>query len=287
MSGFGTSNCRVRRQSATLLAVHDDQGRRQKKRRGPLRGALETVAHGLGYARHLIRGNRVAGDLSWVENTRPIVLVHGFLGTRGTMMPLTRRFQADGRVVFTYHHGTFQLGSLASTAEVLGEHIRSIVRSLDIDAVDVIGFSMGGLVALHAIKFTPAARVIRRVVMMGAPLRGTWMALAGVATVGLVSPSVWQVVPTSRFLRDLHEAPLPPGIRIRQIHAEHDALCPDPGPIPGVDRERDYIVLPGGHSSLVIAQPFYARAREFLDAPDEDHAHEGAGPGHLRGVPVG
>lgn len=242
-----------------------------------MRGAIETISHGLGYARHLIRGNRVAGDFSYAQNTHPIVLVHGFLGTRGTMMPLTRRFQADGRVVFTYHHGTFQLGSLATTGEILGEHIQSIARSLGIERVDVVGFSMGGLVALHAVKFTGASRVVRRVVMMGAPLRGTWASLAGVATVGLISPSVWQVMPTSRFLRDLLEAPLPEGIRLRQIHAEQDAFCPQPGPIPGVNPHRDYIVLPGGHSSLVIARPFYARAREFLDA--EEHtfaAHEPA-----------
>lgn len=236
--------------------------------RGLVRGAIETVQHSLGYARHLLRGNRVAGDFSWVNNARPIVLVHGFLGTRGTMMPLTRRFQADGRVVFTYHHGTFQLGSLASTAETLRSHIRSIVESLGVDRVDVVGFSMGGLVALHALKFTDVGERVRRLVMMGAPVRGTWLSLAGVATVGLISPSVWQVIPYSRFLRQLHEAPLPAGVRIRQIHAEQDAFCPLPGPFPGVDAARDYIVLPGGHSSLVMAQPFYARAREFLDEDD-------------------
>lgn len=227
-------------------------------------GALETVAHGLGYARHLLRGNKVASEFSWVQaGSRPIVLVHGFLGTRGTMMPLARRFQADGRVVFTYHHGTFQLGSLATTAQTLGQHIESIVENLGVKEVDVVGFSMGGLVALHAIKFTSAVRYVRRVVMLGAPLRGTWIALAGVATVGLVSPSVWQVMPESRFLRDLRDAPVPAGVRLRQIHAQQDALCPEPGRVRGVAPE-DYFVLPGGHSSLVIAQPFYARVREFL-----------------------
>jgi triacylglycerol lipase len=232
--------------------------------RGLIEGALETVTHGLGYARELLRGNRVAGDFSWVRSgSRPIVLVHGFLGTRGTMMPLARRFQSDGQAVFTYHHGTFQLGSLTASAETLARHITSITDSLEVDQVDIVGFSMGGLVALHALKFTPAGRAIRRMVMLGAPLRGTWLSLAGVATVGLVSPSVWQVLPQSRFLRDLLDTPAPAGVRLRQIHAAHDAFCPDPGRIPGVAPE-DYFVLPGGHSSLVIAQPFYAKTREFL-----------------------
>jgi pimeloyl-ACP methyl ester carboxylesterase len=235
-----------------------------------LQRASETLTHSFGYARHLLRGNRVAGDMSWVQpGSRPVVLVHGFLGTRGTMLPLTRRLQADGKVVFSYHHGTLQLGSLTRSAEELTLKLRGLTESLEIDRVDLVGFSMGGLVALHAVKFLQAHRYVRRVAMMGTPLGGTWMAFAGMAAVGLISASVWQVRPNSRFIADLRAAPLPAGVRLRQIHADADALCPDPGPVEGVDRERDYIVLPGGHSSLVIAQPFYAAIREFLDEPDE------------------
>lgn len=235
-----------------------------------LHSAAETMSHSLGYARHLLRGNRVAGDLSWVQpGTRPVVLLHGFLGTRGTMQPLTRRFQADGRVVFSYHHGTFQLGSLRSSSEELIQRLRDLVENLELDRVDVLGFSMGGLVALHAVKFLQGQRWIRRLVLLGTPLAGSWMSLAGIATVGLVSPSVWQVRPGCQFLDELRAAPLPHGVRVRQIHADADAFCRNPGPVEGVDREHDYLVLPGGHSSLVIAQHFYAAAREFLDETDE------------------
>ena len=133
-----------------------------------LHNAAETVSHSLGYARHLLRGNRIAGDLSWVQpGTRPVVLLHGFLGTRGTMQPLTRRFQADGRVVFSYHHGTFQLGSLRASSEELIHRLRDLVENLELDRVDVLGFSMGGLVALHAVKFMQGARWIRRLVLLG------------------------------------------------------------------------------------------------------------------------
>jgi hypothetical protein len=40
--------------------------------------------------------------------------------------------------------------------------------------------------------------------------------------------------------------------------------------MPGVDRSRDFIVLPGGHSSLVVARPFYARVRDFFDEAQPD-----------------
>jgi pimeloyl-ACP methyl ester carboxylesterase len=238
--------------------------------RKTLHSAAETVSHSLGYARHLLRGNRVAGDLSWVQpGTRPVVLVHGFLGTRGTMMPLTRRFQADGRVVFSYHHGTFQLGSLRDSAEELTQKIRELVDNLELDRVDVLGFSMGGLVALHAVKFLQGQRWIRRLVMLGTPLAGSWLTLAAIPTIGMLSSSVWQVRPGCKFLEELRSAPLPAGVRLRQIHADADAFCRNPGPVEGVDPEHDYMVLPGGHASLVVAQHFYAAAREFLDETDE------------------
>lgn len=236
---------------------------------GRLKRAYKTVSHSTAYVRNLARGNRFAGDMSWTRpDTPPVVLAHGFLGTRGTMIPLTRRFQSDGRVVFSYHHGTFQLRSLRASAQQLVDHLKRLQRELGVDKVDLVGFSMGGLIALHAVKFLQAHRWVRRLALLGAPTSGTWVGLAGVGTVGMISPSVWQVLPTSDFLRDLRDAPMPEGIRVRQICAAQDAFCPMPELLQGVDKERDYIVMPGGHSSLVVSHPFYARLREFLDEPE-------------------
>jgi pimeloyl-ACP methyl ester carboxylesterase len=238
---------------------------------GRLRRAIKTVSHSVAYARHLARGNHFAGDMSWTKpGSPPVVLAHGFMGTRGTMIPLTQRFQADGRVVFSYHHGTFQLRSLRASAQQLVEHLGRLERELGVHRVDVVGFSMGGLIALHALKFMQAQRWIRRLVLLGSPTSGTWVGLAGVGTVGLVSPSVWQVLPTSPFLRDLRDAPMPEGVRVRQISAAEDAFCPRPELLQGVDRERDYLVLPGGHSSLVVARPFYNELRKFFDEPEPE-----------------
>ncbi len=239
-----------------------------------IRGAVDTVTHGYDYARHWMHGNRVSGGMSWVKpGAPPVILVHGFLGTRGTMLPLTRRLQSDGRVVFTYSHGTFQLASMRKTAQQLAAHLRALCEELGVEKVDVIGFSMGGLVALHAVKFLSAHKHVRRVVTLGTPFGGSWVGLAGIATVGGVSPSVWQVLPNSKFLVELGSAPLPAGVEVRQIHASSDAFCPSPGPVEGV-KARDYFILPGGHSSLVVADNFYAAAHEFLDAPDAAYVQD-------------
>ncbi len=238
------------------------------KLKNRVRDALDTVVHSYDYSRHLVRGNKVSVDMSWTRpDAAPVVLVHGFLGTRGTMLPLTRRFQSDGRVVFSYAYGKLNLASLRRSAEELTAQLRTICETLEVPRVDLIGYSMGGLISLHAVKFLQGNRYVRNLIMMGSPLRGTWVGLAGVATVGALSPSVWQVLPGSPFLEDLMSAPAPADVRMRQIHGTSDAFCPPPGPIEGV-APRDYIMLPGGHSSLVVADPFYQACREFLDASD-------------------
>jgi len=252
-------------------------GERLKDR---VRGAVNTVVHGYEYGRHLVRGNKVSADMSWTRpDVPPVVLVHGFMGTRGTMLPLTRRFQRDGRVVFSYAYGTLNLASIRRSAEDLASQLRGICEKLEVDRVDVVGYSMGGLIGLHAVKFLQGQNYIRNLVMMGSPLRGTWVGLAGVATCGAFSPSVWQVLPGSAFLEDLLSAPVPAGVRLRQIHAASDAFCPPPGPIEGV-AARDYIMLAGGHSSLVVAAHFYDACCEFFEVPGANQADASADRDH-------
>ena len=131
----------------------------------------------------------------------------------------------------------------------------------------MVGYSQGGLIGLHAIKYLQAHLMVRRMVTLGSPVDGTWLGMAGIAALGAISPAVWQLLPGSKFIEELNAAPLPPTVRMRQIHAAADALVPTTAPMIGVEPE-DYIVLPGGHSSLVVAPHFYEAIREFLDAPE-------------------
>ncbi len=244
---------------------------------GRARTLPRIARHTLAYARDLVRGNAIAGDVSWTSpGAVPVVLAHGFLGTRGSMQMLARRLRRDGRVVVSYSHGTFQTRSLRASAQELANHLARLRDELRVERFDVVGFSMGGLTALHAVKFLSLAPLVRRLVLLGTPVEGTRAGYLGVAALGWMSPSVWQVLPGSRFLHELHAAPTPRSVRVRQIHAAHDVLCPLPAPIEGVARE-DFVVLPGGHSSLVVAQPFYLKVREFLN-PEVEVTESGARP---------
>ncbi|MGH2897080.1 MAG: esterase/lipase family protein, partial [Solirubrobacteraceae bacterium] len=91
---------------------------------------------------------------------------------------------------------------------------------------DLVGHSMGGLVATYVLKRLDRARRIRRVITLGTPHRGTPLALAGALVFGAFSRAIWQMVPGSALLRELAELPVPPGAELIAVGAASDAVVP-------------------------------------------------------------
>ena len=79
-------------------------------------------------------------------------------------------------------------------------------------------------------------------------------ALLGIAAVGLISTSAWQLLPNSRFLRELHSGPLPDSVQFYTIAAQRDWVCPPSStPLEGAES----LTVPLGHSSLVMSEEVY------------------------------
>src|SRR5438045_9569203 len=76
-----------------------DAPRRWLGRRSSIGQDVAGGADGLSYLRHLVRGNRIRRDAAFEEVTPdspPILMIHGFLGTRGSMYVLGRPLVDDG-----------------------------------------------------------------------------------------------------------------------------------------------------------------------------------------------
>jgi hypothetical protein len=102
--------------------------------------------------------------------------------------------------------------------------------------------------------------------MMGTPLRGTWAALAGVLTLGLWSTSSWQLLPRSRFLDELAQGPIPPGVEVSTIAAARDWVVPlSTTRLAGTSS----LTVPLGHSSLVVSEEVYRRVVHTLRPPHD------------------
>jgi len=128
---------------------------------------------------------------------RPVVLVSGLMGACASWKAMRAALIARGHPVYIARTGT-SLKSILLRTRVLCRFLEA--RGLS--GCCVLGHSMGGLVALCALAETDR---IARVITLGTPFRGTWL-----APLLPVFPSVLQVIPGSRFLR-----------RVAMLIAEH------------------------------------------------------------------
>jgi pimeloyl-ACP methyl ester carboxylesterase len=222
-----------------------------------VREDLYGARHALSYVRHLARGNRIKRKAffeSINESHPPVLLLHGYLGTRGSMYILERRLNDDGICVFSFNLGSLNVRDIRTSAFLIHRKIESILAQTPVRKIDIIGHSMGGLIGLYYVKKLGGHEKVRKLVMMGTPMRGTWAALLGVATVGLVSASAWQLLPGSRFLKELNSGSLPSGVQYFTIAAQRDWVCPiDSTPLEGAES----LTVPLGHSSLVMSEDVY------------------------------
>jgi pimeloyl-ACP methyl ester carboxylesterase len=220
--------------------------------------------HALSYVRHLLRGNRIRRRALFETvsaNHPPILLIHGFLGTRGSMYPLERRLVEDGFCVFSFNLGTFNTRDIRRSAFLIHRKIEAILAQLPVDRIDIVGHSMGGLIGLYYVKHLGGHPKVRKLIMMGTPHGGTWAALAGVATMGLLSASSWQLLPGSDFLRELARGPLPSSVEFTSLAAIRDWVTP----FPSTRLEGAHAVsVPLGHSSLVVSDEVYGHLVETL-----------------------
>lgn len=225
---------------------------------------IKGGGHGLSYLRHLVRGNRVPRKASFEavpEGNRPVLVIHGFMGTRGSMYPLESRLAQDGFCVFSFNLGPINTRDIRRSAFLIHRKIERIVAQTAWQEIDIVAHSMGGLIGLYYIKKLGGHARVRRMITLGTPFRGTWLALAGIATMGLLSASSWQLLPGSDFLGDLHREPIPAGVEITSIAAARDWLCPPEATrMPGVKS----ITVPFGHGSLVVSADVYRCVKDVL-----------------------
>jgi pimeloyl-ACP methyl ester carboxylesterase len=224
-------------------------------------------ADGLSYLRHLVRGNRIKRGAAFdavTPESPPVLIIHGFLGTRGSMYMLERRLVEDGFVVVSFNLGTLNVRDIRRSAFLIHRKIERILAQTPSQRIDIIGHSMGGLIGLYYVKKLGGHARVRKLIMMGTPVRGTWAALAGVVTLGLWSTSSWQLLPRSRFLDELSQGPMPPNTEVHTIAAARDWVVPlATTRVTGANA----MTVPLGHSSLVVSEEVYRRVVNALRPP--------------------
>lgn len=241
--------------------------------RGATAALSREVADSTGavvYLRQLLRGDRVppaAGVLGHVTPTSspepPVLVIHGYLANRGSMHLLERRLHARGHVVMNYRLGGMNLGDIRDSAALIARKVESLAMQTSVKRVDIVGHSMGGLVGLYYVKRLGGRHRVRRLIMLGTPAAGTWSAVLGLVTAPLGQASR-QLLPGSSFLRELHDAPMPPGVDIVSVGGERDVFAPlRTTALVGVR----HVAVPTGHSGLLVNETVVDTIDALLKSP--------------------
>ena len=169
-------------------------------------------------------------QLSDCSGEPPILLLHGFGTSSRVLAPLARHLRRRlGRPVLRLRLGgalPLHLGDIRRTARAVQREIERVGGMSRAPYLDVVGHSLGGLVATYLLKVLDGGRRVRRVITLGTPHQGAPIALAGALVLGLVARALWQMVPGAPLLSELARLPVPERSELIAVASDADGLVP-------------------------------------------------------------
>lgn len=193
----------------------------------------------------------------------PVLLLHGIWNARAWVGPLAWRLRARGFSVDTFGYSSVFGGPDVAVPQLLE-------RLKDSGPISLVGHSLGGLVALEALRQQPDLPV-SRVVCLGSPLRGSgtarslaehgWsLALGRSSELLLDGLPAWE----GRARVGLIAGSVPHGLGslLGAIgEASDGTVALDETQLPGL---ADHCVVPASHSGLVFSPEAARQTAAFL-----------------------
>ncbi|MGW1297557.1 esterase/lipase family protein [Streptomyces sp. NPDC002533] len=203
--------------------------------------------------------------------TTPVVLLHGFIDNRSAFVVLRRALARHGRRLESLNYSPLTR-DVRTAAELLGRHVEEICARTGHGRVDIVGHSLGGLIARYYVQRLGGDRRVRTLVTLGTPHGGT-----AVAPGAGVHPIVRQMRGGSSVIEELRGPA--PGCRTRfvsfwseldQVMVPVETACVDHPDLDAVNVRVTGI----GHLALPVHPTVAAAVREALEAPEagEDDA---------------
>lgn len=194
----------------------------------------------------------------------PVILLHGLWMRRPVMWPLARRLRSAGFAPRCFGHA-----SIAAAPEATLARLADRVEALGAGRVDLVGHSLGGVLAVALCRARPDLG-IRRVVCLGAPLAGSgparrlrelglpWLGGRSRAVLeqGVALPAEVEVgaiagtrsVGLGRWLSSI-EAPHDGTVSVQETR---------------VDGLADHLCLPHSHTGMLFARDVAEAVADFL-----------------------
>ncbi|WP_369261415.1 lipase family alpha/beta hydrolase [Streptomyces sp. R35] len=197
------------------------------------------------------------------EAKPPVVLLHGFIDNRSVFVLLRRNLAQHGRQHVESLNYSPLTCDIRTAAELLGRHIEEICERTGHDRVDIVGHSLGGLIARYYVQCLGGDLHVRTLVTLGTPHSGT-----RVAPLMNAHPIVRQMRPGSEVIEELRQPA--PGCRTHFVSfwSDLDHLM-DPLETACVDHPdllaQNVRVSGVGHLALPVHPAVAAGIRQALD----------------------
>jgi triacylglycerol lipase len=182
------------------------------------------------------------------QAAHPVLLVHGFGGTKSSWSVVARALSARGLTVDTITYKPFGTSVEQVAAHVVAE-VKRILCQTGADKVHLVGHSLGGVVIAEAIASGRLAGQVDTVVTLGSPFRGSpWATLL---PFGEVARALREGSPQ---LRRLASAPTPDGVRWLAFTAALDMIVPGLRSVPSHSQVETVMVGGVGHLGMLLSQ---------------------------------
>ncbi|GAB2949333.1 alpha/beta fold hydrolase [Streptomyces pseudoechinosporeus] len=209
----------------------------------------------------------------------PVVLLHGFIDNRSVFVLLRRSLAQHGRQQIESLNYSPLTCDIRTAAELLGRHIEEICERTGQQEVDIVGHSLGGLIARYYVQRLGGDVRVRTLVTLGTPHSGT-----RVVPLMNAHPIVRQMRPGSTVLEELREPAPACRTRFVSFWSDLDQLM-DPLETACVEHPdllaQNVRVSGVGHLALPVHPAVAAGIRQALDTEETAGAPAAARAGGL------
>jgi triacylglycerol lipase len=194
------------------------------------------------------------------HTARPVLLVHGFGGTKSSWSFVARTLRARGLTVEAITYAPFRT-SVEQLADRLAVEVERMLSQTGADKVHLVGHSLGGVVIAQAIAGGRLTGHVDRVVTLAAPFGGSpWANLMPFVAV------VRALREGSPLLRRLASAPVPDGVRWLAFTATLDLIVPGLRSVPAHADVETVMVGGVGHLGMLLSRQVVGRIAAALPA---------------------